>query len=853
MAPKAASGKKPMAEKSPTSAKPVGNLVQFMSVVYVLTTSIHEDGDDATVEQLRKSVESSKELWDSLEAKYMAEDASSKKFFVSNFTNYKMTDSRLVMEHYNELFGILGRFTQHKMNMYEAIQVSCIIDKLPHSWKYFKHNLKHPKEELTLVELGSHLRIKESLGVQDSDKLKGNNVVGPSVVSMVDHNKSSKYNDNKGNKANGPGTKGLVDGSSNSLKGQNMFNKSLQILRFSSRKIVSLINVLHVHNIRKNLVSSSILNNCSYKQVIESNKFVLSKHGVCIGFGYSSNQKCRLYIVNDNIASAFMSTSKLNDSILWHARLGHFHFKRMQYMSKDGLILAFDMDSEKYKICMLTKITKKPFPNLKHETEVLELIHSDLCDLHATPSLGNTEYFVTFIDDALRTESRVLGKPNLNYLRVWGYRAVVRLLDPKLKTLGKRGIECIFVRYAEHSKALRLSLVPRPNLSIPKGTGDISGSVVPEKVIEEVVQQPKPKLRKSKRNKTPKDFGPKFQLYLIERTRDEVSDQHSYYFNVEDYPKTFDEAMKSQDYHKTTDCYGINSQSDYSSDGCKDSFLKWSLYVLNHVPKQWHQKFNEVVFSNGYLLHQADKRVYSKFDKSGKRVIICLYVDDMLIFGIDQVHVDLTKEFLSSKFSMKDIGEADVILVSTPMDTSEKLMPNNGQAVSQLEYSRVIGCLIYVTTCTRPDIGFAMGKLSRYTSNHGTQHWQAIHRVLKYLKKTMDYSLTYTGYPSVLEGYIDARWISNTEDNLYTSHWVFLLGGDVISWASNKQTCITSSTMESEFVALVAAVKEAEWLRNLILKIPLWSKLIVTISIRCDSAATLAKAYSQMYNGSLDT
>ncbi|GJS91287.1 zinc finger, CCHC-type containing protein [Tanacetum coccineum] len=241
-----------------------------------------------------------------------------------------------------------------------------------------------------------------------------------------------------------------------------------------------------------------------------------------------------------------------------------------------------------------------------------------------------------------------------------------------------------------------------------------------------------------------------------------------------------------------------------------------SLYGLKQAPKQWHQKFDEVVLSNGYLLNQADKCVYSKFDESGKGVIICLYVDDMLIFGTDQVQVDLTKEFLSSRFSMKDMGEADVILgirikhksngiaisqshyiekvlkkfnyfdctlVSTPMDTSEKLMPNNGQA----------------------------GKLSR---------------------------LVYTGYPSVLEGYTYASWISNTEDNSSISGWVFLLGGGAISWASKKQTCITGSTMEYEFVALAATGKEAEWLKNLLLKIPLWVKPISPISILCDSAAT---------------
>ncbi|GKE88875.1 zinc finger, CCHC-type containing protein [Tanacetum coccineum] len=205
-----------------------------------------------------------------------------------------------------------------------------------------------------------------------------------------------------------------------------------------------------------------------------------------------------------------------------------------------------------------------------------------------------------------------------------------------------------------------------------------------------------------------------------------------------------------------------------------------SLYGLKQAPKQWHQKFDEVVLPHGYLLNQDDKCVYSKFDEYGKGVIICLYVDHILIFGTDQAHVDLTNEFLSSRFSMKDMGEVDVILgirikhesngievsqshyiekvlkkfdyfnctpVSTPIDTSEK----HRHFVSQLEYSRLISYLMYAMTCTRPDIAFVVGKLSMYTSNHGTQHWQAIQRVLKYLNKTIDYGLMYTGYPSVLE------------------------------------------------------------------------------------------------------
>ncbi|XP_071739614.1 secreted RxLR effector protein 161-like [Rutidosis leptorrhynchoides] len=152
-------------------------------------------------------------------------------------------------------------------------------------------------------------------------------------------------------------------------------------------------------------------------------------------------------------------------------------------------------------------------------------------------------------------------------------------------------------------------------------------------------------------------------------------------------------------------------------------------------------------------------------------------------------------------------------------------------------------------TSTRPDIAYVVGKLSRFTSNPTTLHWHAIIRVFKYLRGTMDYGFTYSGFLSVIEGYSDASWITNVEDHSSTTGWVFLLGGGAISWASKKQTCITNSTMESEFIALAAAGKEAEWLRNLVYEIPLWPKPISPISVHCDSSSTVSKAYSHMYNG----
>ncbi|GJX62807.1 zinc finger, CCHC-type containing protein [Tanacetum coccineum] len=135
-----------------------------------------------------------------LESKYMVEDSSSKKFLVSNFNNYKMVDTRPVMEQYNELLRILGQYTQHGLKMDESISVSSIIDKLPPSWKDFKHTLKHGKYNLSLVQLGSHLRIEESLRAQESDKSKGKEVVGPSVNMIEEGEKNKNNKQNKGKK-----------------------------------------------------------------------------------------------------------------------------------------------------------------------------------------------------------------------------------------------------------------------------------------------------------------------------------------------------------------------------------------------------------------------------------------------------------------------------------------------------------------------------------------------------------------------------------------------------------------------------------------------------------------------------
>jgi hypothetical protein len=95
----------------------------------------------------------------------------------------------------------------------------------------------------------------------------------------------------------------------------------------------------------------------------------------------------------------------------------------------------------------------------------------------------------------------------------------------------------------------------------------------------------------------------------------------------------------------------------------------------------------------------------------------------------------------------------------------------------QLRYSQMIRSLMYLASVTRPDISFAVSKLSRFTINTGADHWCALERVIHYMVGTMDYGVHYSGYPIVLEGYSVANWISDVDELYATSEYVFTLDG----------------------------------------------------------------------------
>ncbi|GJU09291.1 retrovirus-related pol polyprotein from transposon TNT 1-94 [Tanacetum coccineum] len=418
--------------------------------------------------------------------------------------------------------------------------------------------------------------------------------------------------------------------------------------------------------------------------------------------------------------------------------------------------------------------------------------------------------------------------------------------------------------------------------------------------IEEKEVEP----RRSKKARNEKSFGPDFVSFMVENEptsyREAVTSSKGQQWReaIKSYKWIFNKKMKADG---TIDKYkarlvikgyrqreGLNDFDTYSS-VTRITSIRMILAIAALQNLEFHQMDVKMAFLNGDLEEEIYMNQPEGFIAPGQKgKWICnfmLYVDDMLIVGSNDKMIKSTKAMLKSKFDMKDMGLADVIFgikiirtqnglvlsqahyvdkilnthnaedsdqARTPIDTSMHLSKNRGLGVVQLEYSRIIGMLMYLMTGTRPDLAYAVSRLSRYTSNPSYAHWKAITRVLHYLRYSRDYGLHYDRHPAVIEGYSDANWISDIKDSRSTSGYVFTLGGAAISWKSSKQTVIAKSTMESEFIALDKCGEEAEWLRQFVEDIPRWPKPVTAISIHCDSQSAIGRAQSTMYNGSPD-
>ena len=305
--------------------------------------------------------------------------------------------------------------------------------------------------------------------------------------------------------------------------------------------------------------------------------------------------------------------------------------------------------------------------------------------------------------------------------------------------------------------------------------------------------------------------------------------------------------------------------------------LKKSIYGLKQASRQWYLKFHSVVTSYGFVENKVDQCIYCKV--SGRKFIfLILYVDDILLASSDLGLLHETKRMLSNNFDMKDLGEASFVLgIEIHRNRSCRLLGLSQRAyvdrvlerfsmqlckpgiapvckgdklslaqcpqseiekaqMKNIPYASALGSIMYAQVCTRPDIAFATGLLGRYQSNPGHDHWVAAKKVMRYLKRTKDYMLIYKHVQDLqLVGYSDSDFAGCQDEKKSTTGYIFKLAGGAVSWKSEKQKLIASSTMQAEFVACFSATTQAIWLRNLIKELTVFDFVDRPIQLYCDS------------------
>ena len=327
--------------------------------------------------------------------------------------------------------------------------------------------------------------------------------------------------------------------------------------------------------------------------------------------------------------------------------------------------------------------------------------------------------------------------------------------------------------------------------------------------------------------------------------------------------------------------------------------LQKSLYGLKQAGRSWYQKIDQALQELGFRALKSDPCVYI-MRKGSVIVLIALYVDDLLILSNNVSELTHFKTDLALRFSMTDLGEAQYVLgiqiqrnraahtltisqaeyvrnvlerfgmasskvVRTPLEISSTLTKADCPAAGApadaafiRQYQSAVGAIMYAMLGTRPDIAFAVTALSQFNSNPGPSHWLAVKHVLRYLRGTTDYQLTYGAWggpvtpavharPLNLHGFCDSDWASNPDDRRSVTGYVFMLGRGAVSWQAQKQTTVALSSVEAEYMASALATKEAIWWRTFLNELELPANAATTIY--SDSQGSIALSKNPEHHG----
>lgn len=295
------------------------------------------------------------------------------------------------------------------------------------------------------------------------------------------------------------------------------------------------------------------------------------------------------------------------------------------------------------------------------------------------------------------------------------------------------------------------------------------------------------------------------------------------------------------------------SQPDGYDDGsgrvCK---LNRAIYGLKQAGRQWNKKLSDALISFGLKKSELDPCV---FFCARKKLIILVYVDDMLILYERSDDLRELRDYIQSKLNIKDIGHAtecigirinqsrtkieidqekyivellkkynmyDCKSVKTPSDPNVKLtvqtINESSEITGTVPYQEIVGSLLYLSQGTRPDIAYAVNDVSRFNAKHSIEHWEAVVRILRYLQGTKGKKLCYTCEceNDNLHAYSDSDWASDIDKRRSCTGFVINMSGAAINWKSHRQDIVALSSTEAEYIALSATVKDVLWIQQIL-------------------------------------
>ena len=260
--------------------------------------------------------------------------------------------------------------------------------------------------------------------------------------------------------------------------------------------------------------------------------------------------------------------------------------------------------------------------------------------------------------------------------------------------------------------------------------------------------------------------------------------------------------------------------------------LKKALYGLKQASREWFKKFTKLLLEAGLMVCDSDPCLFRNKEKT---LYVIIYVDDFLITAESKKLINEIARKLSKSLSMQNLGEPKVFLgvqiernqarkeirisqrtyiesvitkfnlentsAEVPMNPSIDLRKPSEireAKMRDIPYRELIGCLMYISVQTRPDIAYAVSKLARYFANYDGSHWNAAKQVAKYLNSTKNLGLIY-GSQSLthVEGSCDVDWAGDKDSRKSTTGILFTFGNTAFIWKSRLQNIVASSTMEA--------------------------------------------------------